>query len=137
VAFAIFDTGVYVDHWERGLHTELLQKLTRSFVIRQSAVVLSELRRGARTAGARRLVESLRRIAPEVWEPTAEDWWVAAEIIRTIGDAHDWETSKRREFQNDVLIALTAVRHGASVVTTNTKDFQLLERVLRFRMVAL
>jgi predicted nucleic acid-binding protein len=137
MAFAIFDTGVYIDHWERGLHAEALQTFTRQFVVRHSAVVLSELRRGARTAGARRLVDSLRRVAAEVWEPTADDWWAAGEIIRTIGDAQGWETAKRRGFQNDALIALTARRHGASVVTTNTKDFELLERVLGFPLVGL
>jgi predicted nucleic acid-binding protein len=135
--FALLDTGVYVDHWERGLHGEELSRITRTFVVRQSAVVLSELRRGARTKAATRLVESLRRLAPTIWEPSAEDWWRAGELIRTIGDARDWETSKRREFQNDALIALTAVRHGAKVVTTNGADFGLLAKKLRVDLIAL
>jgi predicted nucleic acid-binding protein len=36
----------------------------------------------------------------------------------------------RREFQNDALIALTARRHGATVVTDNRVDFEVLaERI--------
>jgi predicted nucleic acid-binding protein len=36
-------------------------------------------------------------------------------------------TGEGREFQNDALIALTAVRHGATVITANQNDFFLLE----------
>jgi hypothetical protein len=38
---------------------------------------------------------------------------------------------KRRDFQNDALIALTARRHGATVVTANSSDFELLPSELR------
>lgn len=131
MTFAILDTSVYIDHWERGLHAAQIQQITQGFIVRQSAVVLSELRRGARTLVARRLVDSLHRLATVIWEPTPQDWWAAGELVRTIGDAHDWETSKRREFQNDALIALTARRHGARVVTTNAADFKLLARATR------
>jgi len=51
-------------------------------------------------------------------------------LIRTIGDARGGDTSKRRDFQNDALIALTARRHGATVVTANRRDFGLLAREL-------
>ena len=48
MALAILDTSVYIDHWERGLYQDTLEDLRRAYVIRHSAVVLSELRRGAR-----------------------------------------------------------------------------------------
>jgi predicted nucleic acid-binding protein len=63
-------------------------------------------------------------------------WWEAGRLIRTIGDTQDWDRSKRRDFQNDVLIALTARRHGATVVTTNREDFTLLGRKLGVRILA-
>lgn len=47
-----------------------------------------------------------------------------------IGDPRDWDTNKRRDFQNDALIALTARRHGATVITTNREDFEILGRIL-------
>lgn len=137
MAWAILDTNVYIDHWERGRHTQALADVRRRFVVRQSAVVLSELRRGARTAAARRLVETLVRIAPVVWEPSADDWWEAGRIIRKVGDARGWDTGKRRAFQNDVLIALTARRHGAAVVTSNADDFALLVKETQVTLVAL
>jgi predicted nucleic acid-binding protein len=128
--WAVIDTSVYVGHWERGLHGEALEKVRKAFVVRHSAVVLSELRRGARSREAQRTVTRLRRLAHEVWEPTASDWWDAGRIIRTVGDAHDWDRSKRRGFQNDALIALTARRHGAAVITADGEDFELLAQAL-------
>jgi predicted nucleic acid-binding protein len=136
VAWAIIDTSIYIGHWERGLYDEALEQSRRAFIIRHSAVVLSELRRGARTREAERTVARLRELATMIWEPTAADWWEAARLIRTIGDAQDWDRSKRREFQNDALIALTARAHGATVVTANKEDFELLGSALRVPVLA-
>jgi predicted nucleic acid-binding protein len=130
MALAILDTTVYIQHWERGLHAEALDAVRRGFVVRHSAVVLSELRRGARTAQAEKRIGQLFRRLRDVWEPTSADWWEAGRLIRRIGDQQGWERVKRRAFQNDVLIGLTARRHGATVVTCNRRDFELLRRVL-------
>ncbi len=129
--WAIIDTGIYIGHWERGLYADLLAAAQRTFVVRHSAVVLSELRRGARTRSAEALVERLHRLAAERWAPTENDWWEAGRLVRRIGDARGWEVAKRREFQNDALIALTARRYGATVVTANRSDFEPLARALR------
>lgn len=59
------------------------------------------------------------------------DWWDAGKLVREVGDREGWEVNKRREFQNDALIALTARRHGATVVTTNRWDFSLLKGRLK------
>ena len=61
--WAIIDTSVYIDHWERGLHSEALIAVRKAFIVRQSSIVLSELRRGARTPDARDLVDTLFRLA--------------------------------------------------------------------------
>lgn len=128
--FAILDTNVYIGHWERGLYGEMLETVRRSYLVRQSAVVLSELRRGARTRDAERLVANLFRLAAICWEPTAGDWWEAGGVIQKIGDREGWDRNKRRDFQNDALIVLTARRHGATVVTADASDFELLAREL-------
>ena len=129
--WAILDTNVYIGHWEGGLYEEALASVQKAFVVRHSAVVLSELRRGARTRQARKLVDALFRLAAVHWEPTSGDWGEAGRLIRKIGDARGWDKGKRRDFQNDALIALTARRHGATVVTANRADFDLLGRELR------
>ena len=129
--WAILDTSVYIGHWEAGLYDALLLDVRKGFVVRHSAVVLSELRRGARSREAQRLVDGLFRLARTIWEPNAADWWEAGRLVRQIGDLEGWEVNKRREFQNDALIALTARHYGATVVTTNRRDFSLLRRQLK------
>jgi predicted nucleic acid-binding protein len=128
--WAVIDTSIYIDHWERGLHEHTLAEVRKAFVIRHSAIVLSELRRGARTREAERVVGRLHDLATEVWAPTPGDWWEAGRIIRSVGDARDWDRTKRRDFQNDALIALTAKGHGATVVTANRSDFEILGKTL-------
>jgi len=59
----------------------------------------------------------------------------AGRLIRRIGDAQGWDIKKRRDFQNDALIALTARRHGATVVTANRRDFALLSRHVRISVL--
>jgi predicted nucleic acid-binding protein len=135
VPWAILDTNVYVGHWERGLYAAELALARRKFVVRHSAVVLSELRRGARTPKALTLVEGLYELAHVRWEPTADDWWQAGRWIREIGDEQDWDRNKRRDFQNDALIGLTARRHGATIVTANRSDFELLAQAIDLRIL--
>jgi predicted nucleic acid-binding protein len=136
MAVAILDTNVYIDHWERGLHQDTFENLTRAYLIRHSAVVLSELRRGARGREAERLVANLFEIATVRWEPSVGDWWEAGRLVRSIGDKQGWDTYKRRDFQNDALIALTARRYGATVVTADYSDFQLLQSELRIAVLS-
>jgi predicted nucleic acid-binding protein len=82
------------------------------------------------------MVTALYRLARVCWAPTAADWWEAGRLIRKIGDAAGWDRHKRRDFQNDALIALTARRHGATVVTANLSHFDLLAHELRVPMLA-
>lgn len=135
MAVAILDTSVYIDHWERGLYQDILENLRRAYIIRHSAVVLSELRRGARGRDAELLVANLFELATVRWEPSVADWWEAGRLVRSIGDKQDWDINKRRDFQNDALIALTARRHGATIVTANRSDFELLRLALRISVL--
>ena len=135
--WAIIDTSVYIDHWERGLHDAALADVRKAFTIRQSSVVLSELRRGARTKAARDLLDTLFRLARIQWAPTDADWWRAGLLIRELGDRQRWDPQKRLAFQNDALIALTARRHGATIVTTNRTDFERLGREVGMQLLIL
>jgi len=136
MSVAILDTSVYIDHGERGLYQDTLANLRRAYVIRHSAVVLSELRRSTRGREAERLVTALYELATVRWEPSVADWWEAGRLVRTIGDKPNWDIHKRRDFQNDALIVLTARRHGATVVTSNSSDFELPQSELRISILS-
>lgn len=135
MALAILDTSVYIDHWERALYQDTLENLRRAYIIRHSAVVLSELRRGARGRDAELMVASLFELATVRWEPSVADWWEAGRLVRNIGDKQEWDIHKRRDFQNDALIALTARRHDATIVTANNSDFELLRSAIRISIL--
>jgi predicted nucleic acid-binding protein len=135
MAVAILDTSVYIDHWERGLYQDILENLRRAYIIRHSAVVLSELRRGARGRDAKLLIANLFELATVRWEPSVADWWEAGRLVRSIGDKQAWDIHKRRDFQNDALIALTARRYGATIVTANSSAFELLRSELRISVL--
>lgn len=128
--WAIIDSSVYINQWEGHFGDSTLAAVRQAYIVRQSSVVLSELRRGARTREGQRLVEALFKLAPVQWAPTEADWWEAGRLIRRIGDRQHWDRQKRRAFQNDALIALTARRYGATVVTSDTNDFELLRKEL-------
>lgn len=128
MAWAILDTNVYVDDWSGALPADRLVDVRQKFIVRYSAVVLSELRRGAHTPAGRQLVENLFRIAKVQWAPLAADWWQAGRIIERIGRTQSWDRNRKRDFQNDTLIALTARRHGATVITSDRDDFEHLHR---------
>ena len=119
-----------------GLYQDSLDAVRRAYIVRHSAVVLSELRRGARTRDAQRLVLQLFRLARICWEPTTIDWWEAGRLIQKIGDAERWDRNKRRGFQNDTLIALTARHYGATVAAADLSDFELLAREVRISVSA-
>jgi predicted nucleic acid-binding protein len=71
-------------------------------------------------------VEALFKRAHIQWEPTRQQWWEAGRLVREIADTQGWDKNKRRAFQNDTLIALTARTNGATVVTADREDFELL-----------
>jgi predicted nucleic acid-binding protein len=62
---------------------------------------------------------------------------VGADGTRLVGGwaLEGWDIKKRRDFQNDALIALTARRHGATVVTANRRDFEVLSRHVRVSLL--
>lgn len=64
--WAILDTSVYINHWEGRLGQDALLPVRRAFIVRQSSVVQSELRRGARSPEGRRLAAFEYCQAPEV-----------------------------------------------------------------------
>ena len=79
--WAMLDTNVYIGHWEQGVYGETLAAARRAYIVRHSAVVLSELRRGARTREAERVLAALDRLARVCWEPTAADGWETGRLV--------------------------------------------------------
>ena len=137
----LYDTSVYITALRQGVASpaaQVVQENLPQTVV--AAVVVAELRAGARTPAARRLVDDLVHWAQRVNRletPTATDWERAGTVLGAIRAAEPTLRSKVPTLWNDALIAATARRIGATVVTHNAADFRLLARHLPFQLVTL
>jgi predicted nucleic acid-binding protein len=127
----IFDTSVLVDEPRTGRHRERIESVEG--VVRMSSVVLAELLRGVTGPAEHKFLRTLARNHP-VLTPTAENWLESGEILAEIRADRGFEPHKLRDLHFDVLIALTARSHGARLITTNRKDFELINRFRQMKL---
>ena len=129
--FVVFDTSIFVDQLRTGRHQANIEAVTG--LIRTSAVVLSELWRGAATAAERKFLRALERNHP-VLVPTAKHWLQSGEILQDMRTRKGFGAEKARDLHFDVLIALTARSYGARLITSNRADFQLIATYIPLRL---
>ena len=129
---AILDTTIYIHNFRTGKYENRLLQL--NFVVRASAVVLAELSRGARTKEELNYVQTLSKNL-KVITPAESDWLKSGEIVRSLGIQESWEIHKIREIHFDVLIALTARKAGAALITNNVDDFRAIRNFIPFRLI--
>jgi predicted nucleic acid-binding protein len=129
----LLDTNVYIDWLNDGMHEELVLGPGRVRIL--SAVVLMELRAGARTRRAVRGVDQLARAyqsARRVAAPSSNAYDDAGDVLREL--RHRGRDVRRSSLVNDVLIALTARAQGASVVTRDGSDFAAIRQISEFSL---
>jgi predicted nucleic acid-binding protein len=127
----VFDTSVIIDDLRTLRHRERIQSLIG--VIRTSSVVLAELWRGAANPPDREFLRALARSHP-ILTPTEKNWLESGEILARIRADHGFAAAKLRDLHFDVLIALTAGSHGARLITTNRKDFELISQYRQIKL---
>ena len=112
-----------------------------------SAVVLQELTAGAADGGMVRHYQRLRVIAQaegRLLVPDGEDWWYAGKVLNALlrgvrssrGHTPAIGRGEQQRLLRDVLIARTARRVNAAVVTYNGGDFRKIRRFCAVRVVA-
>jgi predicted nucleic acid-binding protein len=129
---AILDTSVYVDNLRSGRFKQEILDL--KFVIRCSAVVLAELSRGAQSRPMKSFVDGLAKNL-RVIAPNEREWIQSGRIVNRIVTAKGYDLHKTRELHFDVLIALTARRIGAYLITCNVDDFTPIRAYLDFNLI--
>jgi predicted nucleic acid-binding protein len=127
----IFDTSILVDELRTGRHRRKIESVDG--LVRTSAVVLAELRRGVTDAAERRFLASLSRNHP-ILTPTEKNWVESGEILARIRADHGFAPAKLRDLHFDVLISLTARTPGARLITTNRFDFELINGYRKFQL---
>ena len=126
-----FDTSIFIDHLRTNKYHNHFQNITG--LIRNSSVVLSELSRGATQKGEIDFVSAPARNHP-ILTPTEKNWIESGEILSKINKDRGFSPEKLRDMHFDVLIALTARNHGATVITSNRADFELIKKYRDFHV---
>lgn len=105
-----------------------------------SAVVVFEVTVGARdaehaAAWERWLVRPFRT-RERVLVPGDATWRITADARRRLRSRKRYESSLAlASFQNDLLIAATCRERGATLITADARDFEIIERVMPLRFV--
>jgi predicted nucleic acid-binding protein len=129
---ALLDTSVYIENFRTGRFT--LPLLRSAWIVRCSAVVLHELRRGARTPLELRFVAELARKV-RVLTPTERHWLESAEILSRIRKRKGYDAKKLGDLAFDSLIALSARDAGATLITCNREDFAEIAKYLAYKVI--
>ncbi len=131
-SLAILDTSVYIDNLRSGRFKQEI--LDFKLVVRCSAVVLAELSRGARSREMRRFVDGLAKNL-RIIAPTEKEWIESGKIVCHLIAERGYDVNQTREIHFDVLIALTARRIGACLITCNSKDFTAIQKYVGFELI--
>jgi predicted nucleic acid-binding protein len=127
----VFDSSVLIDQIRTNRYLDRMLDLAG--VVRNSAVVLAELWRGATTPVDRQVIQELEERHP-ILTPTEKNWLESGKILAKIYADKGYEPKKLRDLHFDVLIALTARSHGARLITSNRADFELICEYREFEL---
>ncbi|MFZ3122330.1 MAG: type II toxin-antitoxin system VapC family toxin [Thermodesulfovibrionales bacterium] len=127
----LFDTSVFIDHLRTNKYQYHFQNIHG--LIRNSSVVLSELLRGATKEEEIFFVLTLAKNHP-VLTPTEKNWLESGRILSRINKEKGFSPEKLRDLHFDVLIALTARNFGATLITSNKNDFEIIRGYRDFNL---
>lgn len=127
----IFDTSIFIDHLRTNKYARNFQEIHG--LIRNSSVVLAELARGATRESEENFVATLARNHP-ILTPTERNWLESGALLSKIYKDRKFAPEKLRDLHFDVLIALTARNYGATVVTSNRTEFELIRSYKTFQL---
>ncbi len=134
----LWDTNVYVQHGYRQLRRRGLL----------SAVVLQELTAGAQDGAEVREWAALgRTLASDgrLLVPNGEDWFHTGKVLNSLlrgvpsvrgPRTHAIDKGEQQRLVRDVLIARSAKRVNAALVTYNAGDFEKIRRFCNVRLLA-
>jgi predicted nucleic acid-binding protein len=138
----LLDTNIYIEAFTRNpdlsgfraFHTAALPQLILS------AVVVHELRVGARKTAQRRQLDALIevfRTRRRIHVPGLATWQLAAVVDQDLRDLGGFAGSlTQRSFANDILLAASARELGATIITNNVTDFEVIGRVMPTKVVS-
>ena len=131
----VIDTNLYIDWLNAGRHEAAL--FQRDAVKYLSAVVMLELYAGAFSPRDRRIVRNLVTAfdrAGRILVPSDTTFEDAGHTLRALQESRGYRVAGSPSMVNDVLIALSARAIGATVLTSNARDFAAIREVRSFKL---
>jgi predicted nucleic acid-binding protein len=139
----VLDTNIFIEAFRHPAANAELQRFHLLFAPFEymSAVVAQELIAGTRGASDRRKLERhvLRVYARHgrVVTPSQRVWEKSGAVLADLVRREGLELQRvSKTFGNDILIAVSCREAGCILVTNNSRDFERIARVSRFRFVA-
>lgn len=133
---AVFDTSVYIRAMRAGSDSPEYQMLLDLAPITYlCSVVSAELYAGAMDSVAVRTVDrvvSRFGAVGRILVPTNISWNQSGKLLGVIRRKEAGLQSKLPGLFNDALIAMASLQVGATLYTTNARDFQLIQRYKTF-----
>jgi predicted nucleic acid-binding protein len=139
---ALLDSSVYISGLRRGNEAILaFRRWSVDTPLWLSAVVLEELYAGA-SGRVRRSLERMEREfdgMKRILVPNLGDWTEAGRVLARLAAKYGYEKIGQGRLPNDALIAMSAARIGARVITANERDFRKLAefRVFQWEVVSI
>jgi predicted nucleic acid-binding protein len=131
----VVDTNVYIDWINQRRHEDVLfERDTAKYL---SVVVLMELVAGVSSPQDGRIVDGIAADARKLRRfvsPSVSVFAQAGEVLRRLRVERGYRMSSSNSIVNDVLIALSALSIGATVVTHNERDFLAIQSVRSFKL---
>ena len=139
MAKVLFDASVYIQAWREKRNDLVVSRAWRGAFVYLSAVVGCELLRGARDRAMQGTIKRLWKdlaSSRRLILPQAQDWYDAGVVLAKIGAKYSYETIGQTRLVHDTLVALSARRHGITVITLNIADFERIAEFRRFSFLS-
>lgn len=133
----IIDTNIYIDFYNTGKFKEFIFQKRYPEIIYVSSIVIMELLAGAFSRSDIAIVNNLIKIARasnKIITPTQHDYIDSGKILAKLQSEKGYDLKKSYHITNDVLIALSARRIGATLFTQNKKDFETIKEFKDFTL---
>jgi predicted nucleic acid-binding protein len=133
----VLDTSVYIPFINHGIVHPTIEIHQGHPLIYMSAVVMEELYAGALDASSVKLLDKMHDTFSSMNRliiPDAMGWQKTGKVVAQLGKKYGFEKIFLSRITNDILIAVTARKIGAVVVTNNQKDFLKIQEYIDFKI---
>ncbi|MBI5048070.1 MAG: type II toxin-antitoxin system VapC family toxin [Deltaproteobacteria bacterium] len=133
----IFDTSICIPFINNGISYPVFELKFGKPVFYMSAIVIEELYAGAFDNTSIKLLDKIYTTFADLSRlitPDASDWQKTGKVVAKLGKKYGFGDNFLSKITKDVLIALTARKIGAIVVTYNKRDFLRIREFVDFKI---